>query len=341
MALLFMDGFDANDFALKWTGYQNVSTSTTTRFSTGRSVSISNYFWQLYKNIPATSDLYVGFALYTASGGWAGNYESYISFHTNSGTTPQFRLKLVAPTTLSIVRHDGTTLASSAAGVMRLDAWQYIEVYAKVADSGGRATVRVNGVTVIDFTGDTKHNGTLDTIDMICLGDTYPGFNYGPRVTTLVDDLYICDATGPAPYNTFLGDVRVHTTSPTGAGNSTQFTPSTGANYAAVDEIPYSATDYVSAIPSGTKDTYQMGDLTVTPNTIFGVQSNIIAKKIDAGTATIRPIIRSGGTDYAGTSSALITNDVTYSHVRTDDPNTSTAWTASGVNNLEAGMEIV
>lgn len=341
MALLFMDGFDAGDLAVKWNFLQgNATTSTTTRFGTGQSLSISNYFWGAYKTIPATSDLYVGFALYTASGGWAGNYETYISFNTNAGTASQVRLKLVAPTTLAIVRRDGTTLATSAAEVIQLNAWQYVEIYVKIADSGGRATVKVDGVEVIDYTGDTKHNGTLDDIDLVCFGEIYPGANYGPRVTTLIDDVYICDNTGPAPYNNFLGDVRVQTLAPNGAGSSTQFTPSTGANYETVDEIPYSATDYVESNTPGHLDLYTVSDIP-TSNVVFAVNNNVIAKKTDAGLAQLRSVIKSGSATATGSTVVLSTTDMALNDLRVTDPDTLSGWTPSGVNAIESGMEVV
>ena len=45
-----------------------------------------------------------------------------------------------------------------------------------------------------------------------------------------IDDLYICDGTGSAPHNTFLGDCRVDTLLPTADGTAQQWTPSTGTH---------------------------------------------------------------------------------------------------------------
>ncbi len=45
-----------------------------------------------------------------------------------------------------------------------------------------------------------------------------------------IDDLTFCDSTGSAPYDGFLGNVRVQALLPAGAGASTQFTPSTGSD---------------------------------------------------------------------------------------------------------------
>ena len=127
---------------------------------------------------------------------------------------------------------------------------------------------------------------------------------------------------------------------PNGAGASTQFTPSSGANYTTVDELPYSATDYVQSNTSGNRDTYTFSDLS-NVGTIYGVQNNFIAKKTDAGSLSLKSAVKSGASVYYGSSAVLATNDATVSDTRSQDPNTSAAWTQSGVNALEAGFEVV
>jgi hypothetical protein len=106
-----------------------------------------------------------------------------------------------------------------------------------------------------------------------------------------------------------------------------------------VDEQPYSATDYVTG-STGQRDTYAMGDLPASPGTIFAAQTVAIAKKTDAGALSLKTAVRSGGTLYTGTATALGTADGTVRTVRTTDPATGAAWTASGVNAAEAGAEV-
>jgi hypothetical protein len=199
-------------------------------------------------------------------------------------------------------------------------------MWATVADAGGRCVVKVDGATVIDYTGDTKNGGTNSTIDTVELYRNQAGTNY-------YDDLYMND-TG------LLGPCRIYTLAPTGAGSSTAMTPSTGANWSCVDEQPYSATDYVTG-SSGQRDLYALGDLPGSPGTIHAVQVASVAKKSDAGALNLRNNIRSGGTTYQGASSALATTDGSIVDAWTTDPATSSAWTASGVNALEAGAEVV
>ena len=186
---------------------------------------------------------------------------------------------------------------------------------------------------MLNYTGDTRNGGTVAGIDTVRLGGLY-----GPNA--LFDDVYICDGTGSAPYNTFLGEIRVHSLSPTAAGSSTQWTPDTGSNYARVNEVPYSAANYVQSGTSGQRDTYTMADLPVSPETVLAVQNNIVAKRTDAAAISIKPVIKSGATLSYGSSTSLTTYDSTLSDIRVADPNTSTAWTASGVNALEGGFEV-
>jgi hypothetical protein len=217
----------------------------------------------------------------------------------------------------------------SASGV-----WHYIEISATLNDTTGNVVVKVNGVTLINFTGDTKNAGTATTIDKV-------RFIRTGSQNILVDDVYILDSTGSAPYNTFLGEIRVHTISPSGAGASTQWTPSTGANYTTVDELPYSTTDYVAGTTSGHRDTYAMGNLPSNVGTIYAVQTAIIGKKTDAGAMSVKIVDRPGSTNYATSAFTFTTTDVTYVEpLRTVNPDTSAAWTASEVNALEAGVEV-
>jgi hypothetical protein len=59
------------------------------------------------------------------------------------------------------------------------DTWVHFEVGWAPADAGGRYVLRVNGQTVVDFTGDTKHTGTLTTARTLWL--------YGPTATATAD----------------------------------------------------------------------------------------------------------------------------------------------------------
>lgn len=344
MALIFMDGFDAGDIATKWNfayagGIATPGTSTTTRFSVGRSLTTPSSngggYSGLRKLIPASATVYVGCA-FMCNNLSAGR--SILILGGDGGATSHLSVSFDQTTgALQLYRGDyATLLATSASSLILAGAWNYIELSATIADTGGACEVRCNGATVMSYSGDTRNAGTSTNIDAITLQSSIVGSG---SLVCQWDDMYVCDATGAAPYNTFLGDVRIATLSPNGVGSSTGFTPSAGSNYQTVDELPYSAADYVSATASGTRDTYAMSDISGSYS-VLAVQNNVIAKKTDAGGTALKPAIKSGASVYYGSSKVLTSNDATISDIRTTDPATSAAWTVTAVNSLEAGMEI-
>lgn len=332
MTLLHFDGFDLGDWAARYsTSGSSFSVNTSTRLGSGRCVQTSGSS-TLTVPIAAASDVYVGFAFSRASG--TASTSSFLALFGDAGATMHMNLAWSNPSTLTARR--GSTVVASASVPEPAGAWVYIEMWATVADAGGRCVVKIDGATVIDFTGDTKNGGTATTIDRVTIGNQ-PG---GTAFNAFYDDFYICDSSGSAPHNTFLGPVRVFTLAPSGAGTDTAMTPSAGSNFQCVDEQPYSATDYVTG-STGQRDTYTMGDLPASPGTIFAAQTVAIAKKTDAGALSLKTAVRSGGTLYTGTATALGTADGTVRTVRTTDPATGAAWTTAGVNAAEAGAEVV
>lgn len=333
MTLLIMDGFDLGDRLLRWAPVGSTSDTTTTRFSYGRAIAWSFAAGHLRSFTPK-SEVYAGFAFYQT--GSNSNLASDRICFLSGGTNIQLSIRWVNATTLGAYR--GSTLLASGASPEPIAFWVYIEVYFKVHASAGRAVVKVNGATIIDFTGNTDNQstGVVDAVRFVGLPDS--------NTTMYADDFYLLDsvdatATQGAPFNNFLGDVRVYTLSPSGAGTDTQMTPSSGANYTCVDEKPYSAADYVQG-SAGQRDTYATEDL-AGAGAVLAVQAVAIAKKTDAGALSAKTAIRSGGAVYAGTATALGTSDAALTTIHGTNPATSAAWTVSGVNAAEVGAEVV
>jgi len=331
MALLFMDGFDAGDTAQKWAVAVASAVSTVTRFGTGRSLSLSGSGNSVTRAITPSAQVTVGYAY--ASNTASVETSQHLHLSSDGGNTLHLLVGWESATSLAVWRTStGTKLTSAAVNAPALangGGWAYIEVQATIDDTAGTVKVRVNGQLVIDFTGDTRNGGTSTLIDAVQFRRS--------NLQGLFDDVYILNGTGAAP-TTFLGEVRVQTVVPTGAGTSAGLTPSSGANWAAVDELPYSATDYVSG-SSGT-DLYVAGDLPAGPTAIKAVQVNAVAKKADAGDRYAKPLLRTGGTTYNQGLTALGTSDSTAIAPFAVNPNTGVAWTAADVNAMEIGVEV-
>lgn len=355
MALLYMDGFDVQDNALRWVqgGIAGDYTyNTATRFGTGKALTIStiNAAWTTYilRSFTASSAVYMGAAIQVGleSGNGSDPTANLFGIYTDGGVAGHVYLRRLSTNALVAYRGDpnsgtlgspsGTQIAASSVGALDGN-WHYIEVYAVIHDSTGRLTVKIDGNTVIDFTGDTRNGGTSTNIDAVRFRS---GRYVNGACVVSIDDFYACDTTGTTN-NTFLGDVRVQTMLPNAAGSSTQLTPTGSANnWANVSEVPYNNATYNASATVGQSDLYGLSDLVAGTTAVLGVQTVVHMQKSDAGAANAKVALKSGGSVYYDATRSLGTSPAAYTQVREIDPATSTAWTVSGANTLEAGVEV-
>jgi hypothetical protein len=343
MSLLFVDGFDhyaTADFTKKWLIADSVATIQTSagRFgggclrATGTSVNRS-----VTKTFPPTATWIIGLAV--KHGGNNGANPGQIITLLDAAVV-QCDVRINVDGTLSVTRNGTALTNGTSVAALSVGTWYYVELKVTIANSisAGSCKVRLNGVDVITVaTGQDTQNTANATANQIRIGQNVTNISQ----TWDHDDLYVCDGNGSVN-NDFLGDVRVETLYPTGAGNSTGFTPSAGANWQCVDDTEINSdTDYAYAAASGTKDLYAFGNLTSAPTSIFGVQTCLGQRKDDAGAKLTVPVTRSAGTDYDGSNHAVLDSYIFDHQVRELDPATAAAWTEAGVNAAEFGIKVV
>lgn len=250
----------------------------------------------------------------------------------HDGVSTGIRLYLAAGNVLRIDRGT-TTLATSDVTDINDGNWHYIEVKVKCHDSTGTVEVRVAGVSVISATGLDTKDGTQAYYNFVeFAGDS---FN---RIYT-VCDLYVCDGAG-ATNNDFLGNKKVTTIQPDGAGDSTQLTPSAGNNFNCVNEaICNDDTDYVESATADQMDLYSYAAVSL--SNVNGLQINTDCRETDATTFGIHTICKSGATTDEATSVTIgSTNFVTRSKVHEVDPNTSAAWVDTDISAAQFGVKV-
>lgn len=231
-------------------------------------------------------------------------------------------------------RRNGTLLGTSAA-YFTTNNWGWIQVKVVIHDTAGSVEVRDgSGNVLLNLTSqDTRNGGTgyCDTVKLLSPGSS----------VHLFDDWHIWDSTGSV-CNTWTNDTRVDSKLPDGAGNSTQFTASTGSNYDCVNDATWNSTDYVDDSTAGHKDTYTFGDISHNPPNIYAVLVTAVAQKDDAGARSLKMVVRRSSTDYSGSSVSLTQGSyVRVVDIRETDPSTSAAWTATNFNAAEFGFENV
>lgn len=118
-------------------------------------------------------------------------------------------------------------------------------------------------------------------------------------------------------------------------------TPTTISNSMLVAEVVQDgAVSYLSDSTLNDADFYNIQTIGSTPSTILGVVTRGICQKSDAGSRSVALQVKSGGTTSTGTSTALNTTFGWIFKTDTVDPNTSAAWTATAVNNMQIGPKV-
>jgi hypothetical protein len=350
MVLLGFEGFEHKTPGLWNRGNILTSGSGTIAYVAGR------YGGTAYRNntssanqiFPPTSSytgLYVGYALFAETDRNTSG-RPYFGIFGPEGVRQYMWVGGVSGQ-VGLYRGSTDALVAAAPGApVSMGAWNYLECFSGPLNATtGHVIVRVNGATVIDFTGNTLGGGTVDdTPGPLQYISVYVTSIAGQLNTNPVDDLYICTDAGSAPYNGFLGDCKVETLIPSNNGTFSQLLGSDGNstdNYQLVDEQPPAVADYVGSATVGQRDTYAFTDLVTTSGTVHAVQTMAYALKSDAGTGNIKTVQRLGsGTERVSSSIALpSTAGWVTAGPQTTDP-AGAAWTIGNVNASEFGVEV-
>jgi hypothetical protein len=223
--------------------------------------------------------------------------------------------------------------------------WHHIEAAFQYGSSTGILQIYVDGSpSPLNITSGNVigTNATSNPLDRIVINNEST-----QQSNWYIDDLIVWDNTssgipGDLTYSDFpLGEVRIETIQPNGVGTNSGWTPLSGDNYTNVDEaVADGDTSYVSTGTATDLDTYAFSNLSGTPNTIYGVNIGSLGKASPGATTNIRHYTLSSGT--ANESSDITLNGGAYQFNQTfvgQDPNTTAAWTASGINAAEFGIE--
>ena len=347
MTMLFCDSFDhvssAAELLRKW--HSAVSTSGTTIPSSGGrrnggylSMTSGTQEWR-YNLQVGVSTIIVGCAIRTDT--LANAATGFLNFEESGVLHMSLRYQLNG----SIAVYRGSTLlANSAAALISINTWYYLEFKATIHDTTGSYEVRLDGTPIMTASGspaalDTRNAGTSGLVDTIMLtGHT--------SATDRWDDLYVNSTAGSRNFG-FLGDVRVDAYRPSGAGNSSQFTNNGGspsiANYLQVDDAtPDDGTTYVETATINNIDTYAVTDMSHTPAAIYAVQVSACAAKSDAGSRGLNTVTRRGSTNYHSATRQLQDSYRYISEIRESDPGAASPndWTKTNLNAAEFGIRV-
>lgn len=204
-----------------------------------------------------------------------------------------------------------------------------ITIHVKIDNTVGVFDVWLDDVLTFSFHGDTLNTGYTQ-IDQVILGSASSGTGTGSSTT---HSELIVSTTPTWGY-------RVATKAPT--GNSATNTAWTGA-FGDIDDLGIvNDVDLITDNVNADTETYTCAALPTGPNTMvpIAVVTAIRAQNSGSGIANIKHCIRRSGTNYTGSNvSGLSTTLAPYIEVWATDPSTSSAWTVSGIDAAEFGVQ--
>ncbi len=246
-----------------------------------------------------------------------------------------FNLRLSSTGQIAAGAGYSTILGQTTDPVLSTDNWHYIEVKVVVHDTAGSYEIRVDGVTVLSDTNVDTRGGDEDS-EIV---------QFKPQVVNQhLDDIYICDTDGTTN-NDFLGQVVIEGIFPGADGEASDWAPASGTdNYAMVDDTPTDDdTSYVENNIQGDEDLYDYGNLsTITTEPILGLQVNTDVRMNEfPGDFDLYQPVKSGSTTSDGQPANIATDNYEVAtRILETDPDTSSAWTVSGVNGTQFGIKV-
>lgn len=337
MTLIFSDAMDSHGVTANLPDTYNSVTGGITYLSSGGrfgggGIQVLGEGIEFTKTFSTIVDLYVSFALNIEFFG-AGGGHLEIEYSNLGGAN-----KVVMDTIGNLVLFVGANQVASFP--ITVGVWHWISMHFRVHATLGKWTVTVDGIQLVDFSGDTLATGTADTTNGVSFG-AQSGSGTNPKL--LYDDIIITDGIGSAPFNGLLVDRRMETIRPDGAGTSTQFAPfpADAVNWDKVDDVtPDDDTTYVEDSVSAQRDTYTHTNMTLTPATIDGLVVKTLTRNPDGGSNDIKHVINSSASISVGSAIGTTNAFQVKQTLFETDPNTAVAWVKAGVDAVEAGFEV-
>lgn len=343
MSIVFVDTADhyaTADVLQKWSISDNnaFSVVASARNSNGLTSSASIDNW-LVRNLDANEvTLSMGFvvnntrqASYFPSQGY---YYSVLAAFRDAGTVQVEIARTGSGQIVAFRGPENAALGWSAPGLFLHNVDHYIEWTATINNATGSVEVKLDGEVVLSLSGIDTQETANAFANQAAINSRSNG-DAGTR-GKVYDDLWIDDA------GAYHGDIGGYAILPSGAGASTQWSPSAGSNYQCVDEASVNGdTDYVSETSVGDRDTYAMGNLPAKVNSVVALQALVSARKDDASVREICTTVVSGATTQDGATQTLSSSYKFYFDVYETNPDTAAAWAPSEVDAAECGQKMV
>lgn len=285
----------------------------------------------------STTGVFADFAISTVGVGFwfrvetlpASSAESFFCLQTS---TPSLKLRLRITSTGKVQLFDEATaqVGSDSSATISTGVWYHIGVKCGIESGGGsNAVYDVTINHVSQWSGSNGNFGTANTARVYFGKDVNVN---GQTVDFYFDDIIIDNA----------GDIyaaKVAALLPTGDGNQTGWTASTGNKYQCIDEVPYSSSDYIYTATNGARYSCAVTDSStagaVSP--IYGLFVQNYHWEPSSVSSAVRVGIWHNSTAYQHSSNRNASTSVAFQgYLLANDPVTLQPWTTSAIDGVEA-----
>jgi hypothetical protein len=259
------------------------------------------------------------------------SHGEYLRFYDSDGSTVNLSIYWNGiDQWVRIYRGALDTLLAESTGVPvggdeeQFNVWEF---YWNIHDSTGAATLKLNGGTLLNFSGDTSNGGNADVARIAWAPGTSFSLNY-------VDDVIIRTDDWP-------GRGGIYVLSPDAGSSLENWTASAGNPEDCVDELPVSFTDYIStdAAVAGTQHLVGAAALPVTSEAINAVGVAVKILTDDSAPGDALTLLKAGSTTDQGSSTGVTGTGAWIATYYLTNPDDAAAWEDADVNAVEIGVE--
>jgi hypothetical protein len=246
--------------------------------------------------------------------------------------------------TMVLFNYDDEIICSGTTALDN-DKWYYIEVIYHNSQGASNAP---NGACKVYIDGEldsqSATNAKTGSSDGILRGLSFNSVDGNDEtIPVYVDDFYLTINAGSS--NTgVLGPVTVRGLLPNANGSLSQLTGDDGNstnNYQNVDDAPADETTYNSGEIPERSDLYNFSNLGAEVAEVYGVQLDNYAKKNLDGARAYVPLTKADGASIREQTSKLLTTSYKYGfEVFNEDPETSSQWSITDINDYQFGVRI-
>lgn len=285
--------------------------------------------------LTTNATLITGFAFYTetVSANTASKFLSFRQDNMDGSTIGYDCIDLYQNDQAISLTMFGTGVNTSA-NVLSVNTWYYLEMKVYCHNTNGTVEVKLDGNTIITYSGDTRYADFWDHNSII-------GFRGGTTAMNMrIDDWYICDGSGTT-CNDFLGDCRVYTLFPDGDASGNMTANSGSDEYAMVSGNTVNLNKYIKDTTTNNEAVFTYGGLPDTPNTVYGVMVTTEAK-MSANLYKGMKTLSQNGSGTINAHTAYPVQEVMSVMTEVFAVNADgSAWTPTLVNDARFGVRVV